>query len=295
MSTPATIATLKRPKVIIGASGLIGNAVKNACGENVVILSWHEVGAPSLVSRKDLLATYLASRVPHESCDYIIACGLTDPSAGRDRLFYSNFDFPTKLIEATRSSGTARWITFGTIHEKFDDCTQNNVYFQSKKMLSDWMIKAAAQMPGRLTHLRLHTVYGMPLNPRMFLGQIAQALKLNKPFNMSSGEQLREYHHVNDLALAVSGLLDRRSPWDTVLELNSGRPIRLADLAKAVFNAYGKAHLLHIGALTRPPAENLDKILHRTSADLLPVSRDPITGVIEVLREYLDSDTASVP
>ena len=41
-------------------------------------------------------------------------------------------------------------------------------------------------------------------HPFMFAGQMLDALEKEKPFKMSGGAQLREYHHVEDIAASVS-------------------------------------------------------------------------------------------
>ena len=52
-------------------------------------------------------------------------------------------------------------------------------------------------------HLHLHTLYGGRPQAHMFLGQMIRALERGAEFAMSSGEQLREYHHVHDIAGAM--------------------------------------------------------------------------------------------
>jgi nucleoside-diphosphate-sugar epimerase len=282
---------------LLGATGLLGRAVARRFGRDgaaageMVRLPWAEIGRAG--RRPEELAAYVAARLdPSVAYDFIIACGLIDPAARPEDLDYSNHLFPRRLIEATSRGTRHRYMTFGTIHENFPEAVAANPYFQSKLRLGAWIGQAAEgeELRSRLLHLRLHTIYGNPPSPIMFLGQLAHALKTGTRFRMSSGEQLREYVHVDDLAAAVRAMVGLSWNFGPVLELNSGNPVRLVDLARAVFRAFGREELLEVGAIGTPTGENRDRVFPRSDRGLLPQVRDPVDGVVEVLREHLRDD-----
>jgi nucleoside-diphosphate-sugar epimerase len=170
--------------------------------------------------------------------------------------------------------------------ENFPDVCAGNPYLASKLELSRW-IASQPLGEGRTLHVRVHTLYGGQPKPHMFLGQMIRALRDGKAFEMTSGEQLREYQHVADLAFAFEALLGldwREAHLGPLLEINSGKPVRLADLARAVFDACGHPELLKIGSLARPQGENLNRAFPPSPAWLLPAARDAIQGVVEAVR-----------
>ena len=124
-------------------------------------------------------------------------------------------------------------------------------------------------MPGRAIHLHLHTLYGGQPHPHMFLGQMIGALERGAEFHMTSGEQLREYHHAHDIAGAMLAGRDWESAREPV-HLSSGAPVRLADLARAVFAGSGH-RVAQVGApptaavISRPRVHTF-----RRSAAVLP-------------------------
>ena len=285
--------------VILGASGLLGKAVFNRfCketeySEKVSTISWKDIGHPDIGANPHQLARYLEENVGDLSdSDVIVASGLIN-SSDLEQLLYSNLEFPRNLIHAICTYSGSRLMTFGTIHERFDDAISHNAYFKSKYLLSQWISDFSAQhsLSERLLHIRLHTLYGLPLNPRMFLGQIAEALGTGSLFRMSSGEQLREYHHVEDIAECVFRLCQKQWNLGPVLEISSGEAIRLRDLAIAVFREFSREYLLRIGEIPAGEGENKNEIFKRSDSDLLPFSRNPVTGVIDVLRQHLEACT----
>ncbi|MGE0614929.1 MAG: NAD-dependent epimerase/dehydratase family protein [Bacteriovoracia bacterium] len=273
---------------LFGADGQIGSAVFQSL-QNLTSKVLHGGALVSLDWQADPTKWQQAlSAVSGGDWTVVVANGLTDPSFSEEKLIQANVLFPQRVTEAL-----ARWnprlLTIGTVFETFSAAAEKNPYFRSKRKLCTW-VEAQARRPegrGRFLHLRLHTVYGPDPRPHMFFGQIAASLRARQPFRMTLGKQLREYHHVDDIAASVVQVLRRSWEGMQVLELNSGQAIQLADLARALFEAFGKADLLQLGALPEPVAENRDRVFTRTSEEFLPSSREPIAGAIEAMRRAL--------
>ncbi|MBL0211799.1 MAG: NAD-dependent epimerase/dehydratase family protein [Holophagaceae bacterium] len=269
--------------VLFGARGQLGSALHSALDEGRGIRSyaWHEL--ESILDDPHGLRSKVFEDRP---CDVLFASGLTDPNEGAARLRRANVEFVQRVVAAAQGLD-ARFLTFGTIQEHFPNLCATNPYLDSKLELGGWMAVQAGnpRAAGRFLHLRLHTLYGGEPKPHMFIGQIVRSLRDQTVFRMSSGDQLREYHHADDVALGVRNLLQR--DWSDLpgpsLDLNSGEPLRLADLARGIFTAFGAAGLLEIGALERPAQENTREVFPRSPEWLLPASREPLSGVVEQL------------
>ncbi|RYF39747.1 MAG: NAD(P)-dependent oxidoreductase [Comamonadaceae bacterium] len=139
-----------------------------------------------------------------------------------------------------------------------------------------------------MQHLRIHTLYGggTPA-PFMFLGQMLEALRERRPFAMSSGRQLREYHHVDDDARAIGVIADR--PIAGVIEVNHGAPLSLNELATGVFAGLGCERLLHVGALPDPIEDNYGAELARPAFLEGLDFRDTVAGVVHELSAQLST------
>jgi nucleoside-diphosphate-sugar epimerase len=250
-----------RQVVLFGAGGQLGSAL-----------------ARRLPTAKH--ASWRAPALPDGPLDIVIANGLTDPKADAAALAAANVAFP-QHIAAMAAGRDARLLTLGSVMEKFPEACRANAYLAGKEELARWM--AARTPAGRCCHLRLHTVFGGPPHPHMFLGQMVQALAAGRTFRMSSGEQLREYHHADDIAGSIAALLSR--PWDkAIVEVSHGQPLRLAALARAVFAALGRTELLEIGAVAAAPGENRERTFPRSPDWLIGRPRETLPAVIDWVR-----------
>lgn len=272
-----------RDVLLFGGRGQLGSALQSVLEDHAVIRSfaWQEL--ESIVDDPSLLQ----SRISHDRpCDVLFASGLTDPNEGPLRLHRANVEFVRNVVNAAQGLD-ARFLTFGTIQEHFPQLCATNPYLESKLELGRWMAAQARTQSGtgRYLHLRLHTLYGGEPKPHMFIGQIVRSLRDRAVFRMSAGDQLREYHHAHDVAQGVRNLLRRE--WNELpgpmLDMNSGQPLRLADLARAIYKAFDASELLEIGALARPKQENTQEVFPRSPEWLLPASREPLSGVLEEL------------
>lgn len=209
---------------------------------------WSQDGASEKVSR------YFDHRTEDKSIVFI-ASGLLDPNLSEEELLRVNYVLPKNVIESASKLGI-KVITFGTVMEGL--IQSKNPYIQSKKKLHNY-VEMMAKNQRLVQHIQLHTHYGIGHpNSFMFLGQILHSIKTNRPFQMTSGRQLREYHHVEDEAAAIRLIAD--SSISGIVNLSHGKPVSLRAIAENVFDALGKSHLLQVGALPEPAEENYDQI-----------------------------------
>jgi nucleoside-diphosphate-sugar epimerase len=284
-----------RPTLLFGANGNLGTALRQATKDRpLVAMPWQETiswlqtdGAARW--RDSILDTFREKNL--QDADIVFAGGLTDPNSPPQALEEANALLPQRVILATRDMPGLRYLTFGTAMERFAGAAAANPYVASKARLAAWLKDQACapDLRGRVMHLQIHTLYGgSHALPHMFLGQMISALKAGRPFAMSAGTQLREYHHVADVAQAALRLLSRAQwPEEPILALSTGQPVRLADLATAVFTMMQRQTDLQIGALSSPPAENFELVFEPAPDWLLGTPREPVTGVAEWVRDMV--------
>jgi nucleoside-diphosphate-sugar epimerase len=249
---------------------------------DVRAIGWGEVAG---LDAGALLARLERELEGAQACDVVFANGRTDPRFSPSELLFSNFEFPQLVVETLGARvRDARFLTLGTIMERFPAACAANAYLASKARLGQWMAEQSARA---FAHVRLHTVYGGAPKRHMFLGQMADAISSGKVFKMSSGQQLREYHHAEDIALSLAAILEREWDFGSAVEISSGAPLRLCDLARGVFSSFGKESLLEVGAISGASGENTEQVFPRSEAWLLPASREPLAGVVESLREFV--------
>ena len=265
---------------LIGARGRLGQAIVNEYADSEIFSldrsvyeGWSRTGVADLVSR-------YFDRHSNENATVFVASGLLDSRLSQDELLSVNYHLPKNLIDGAAKLGI-KVITFGTVMEGL--LKLKNPYIQSKCALRDYVNVVVAQgWPA--THLQIHTLFGLGLpSPFMFLGQMLSAIRVNQPFKMTSGRQLREYHHLTDEAKAIRQIANSACPG--TLNLSHGKPLSLNTIAESVFQALGKSDLLHIGTLPEPPDENYEKILKPTEIVQQTTFRDSLPAIIQYMQE----------
>jgi nucleoside-diphosphate-sugar epimerase len=188
------------------------------------------------------LVNYLDGSTNRVNIFYCI--GNTNPNAPTEALDTLNFELPKSIAKASIDL-PIRLITFGSVHE---ESKISNPYMDSKRKFRDYLVNQDSNF--NWNHFQLHTLYSEMLpKPYMFLGQMLQALSVRGKFKMSSGTQLRQFHHTSDVVDAIDSLLPGIEV-NSVLQVSSNDSIRLVDLASTIFLQLGELEKLEIGTLT---------------------------------------------
>lgn len=277
--------------ILIGYTGQLGGALSDALrsrGDTVVNVNTKSVK----------LLTDDATRLPpaaieclqaNHPTDVICAAGEVDPNAPESRLFEANVELPLAIYRAIRSTrGTHRFFTFGSVHESVVELGADNRYLNSKRrLLEERKAEMSREEGPQWNHIQLHTLYGgLRSHSHMFLGQIEEALRTSNDFEMSSGDQLREYHHVEDVAKNVLSILERTG-YENTLDLSSGEPLSLKEIATSIFQHFGAEKQLHLGTLPDPAGEIYTPQFKRSPS--LFVYRPAIPNILRWLESRMES------
>lgn len=268
-----------RIPLVLGANGMLGSSIvkqlkipsKNLISRDMY-LNWGET-----TTKRSILESL--SGFDLSKADFFVATGITDPRLDSKLLWGLNYHLPRNLINATINSGS-RVITFGTIHENF---SIDNEYFASKRALGDFFKNFGT---ANNKHFLLHTLYNNDVPPEhMFLGQMFRSLKADTSFSMSNGEQLREFHHVDDIAIAVLKLL--QGAEKSYLDVSAGFGIQISELAQEIFKAFGLLDRLQLGVFPSPIGDNFDIVFNMTNGLARDDFRDPIVEIPRVFKRLL--------
>lgn len=172
--------------------------------------------------------------------DYLInTIGITSPNYSLESLRRVNLEFPKYLYHLSKKF-ELNLITLGSVHENYPNLFLNNNYMIVKKELKSFLEENSY---ANSFHFQFHTWYGgARLKKEMFLGQIITALRNNSIFLMSSGKQIREYHHIEDDALCLLDVLTYANFGRQVIE--HGNPLTLQEIAFHIFSYFDRTHLL---------------------------------------------------
>ena len=267
--------------VLLGGTGILGSGLISTLSEkNILRTSRSEIDSWFGSSGCTNMINYFSKL--DKNATVINALGITDPKASIEDLEELNSLLPSRILR-TLGNLDMKLITFGSILESNTTLASVNSYLKSKQDFFN-RIQASPSTKNHL-HLQLHTIYGSERSHRhMFIEQIFRSLRNKSEFVMSTGFQVREYHHIHDEVSAVIALIEKGHYG--VLQLNAGNAIPINALATAVFNDFKQADLLKFN----PALDGVEvfNIYYQKNPHLQFMSfRDPILGVIEYLKNKL--------
>ena len=271
---------------VLGSRGRLGQAIVSSFASNQVVAldrsvysDWWRADAVDHISQ------YFESQGTLNGNIYI-AAGIIDPGLPADEHHRVNFLLARNVIEGAAIVGM-RTITFGTVMENLIGDKTTNPYFLSKIKLGNFVSEFTTKSNLAL-HIRINTLYGGGLPDKfMFLGQLFYSIANRTIFNMSSGEQLREYHHIDDEISAISKLVE--AELTGAVDLCHGAPVTLRKLALYVFEQFNCLELLKIGALSGPPNDNYGILFERPALLKELMFRETLPSIVEYLRLCKDS------
>jgi nucleoside-diphosphate-sugar epimerase len=112
----------------------------------------------------------------------------------------------------------------------------------------------------------------------MFLGQIFHAITSKDMFYMSGGEQIREYHHIDDDAEAIVELT--KNTGGGLIDISHGEPEKLKDIAISLFDHFNSRELLNIAARAADENDNTKLVFKRTDNLLNSLFRPTISSLV---------------
>jgi len=217
-----------------------------------------------------------------DEVDLFNCAGITNANADVDEITSANFRLPVFLSEQSAILDY-RLITFGTVMEQIPKYAMSNPYLESKLRFYNEYLSNTHWANSNL-HIQMHTLYGgKRIHPHMFLGQIYSALIHKKSFKMSRGLQIREYHHVDDVAKAIRLLEETQQ--NGVNNISHGLPEKLKDIAESIFNHFSAVNLLKLSSGSMDENDNRELIFKKSKEIPEMYFRPTIVNIIQWLEE----------
>lgn len=188
--------------------------------------------------------------------------------APASEMIRANVLWPLSLLEASLEAGCRLFISTDTFFAKAGvDYPHMRGYIQSKRDFCDWARLAAQAVPdGRVVNLRLEHVYGPGDRTTKFVPHLVERLRRHEAaIDLTSGDQLRDFVFVEDVAQAYATVLrqrDRLPPGFSELEVGTGQAVELRTFVETAAAALASRSALRFGALPHRAGE-----IMRSSAD----------------------------
>ena len=167
-----------------------------------------------------------------------------------------------RLIQGAAAAGCRRVVVTGTCFEYaqgggvFSEASPIdplNLYAASKRSLCLIAERYCAENRISLAWPRLFYLYGPRENEKRLMPYVINRLLAGENCPLTAGTQVRDFLHVADVASAVcDGAL---SAVDGPLNIGSGVPVTVAEVAREIGRQLGGEDLLALGAQPTPPGD----------------------------------------
>jgi len=267
--------------LIVGANGNFSLALQEILGDNSYrVIDKNLYG--NWENSESKLTSVIRKNFEEYNTKYLInTVGIISKNYNPEFVKYWNYCFPKHLYQICENLNLTL-VTLGSVHENIPDMPTGNPYLESKKSLEQFLVTKEFR---NSLHFQFHTWYGgKNVNPEMFLGQLITSIRDGRFFNMSSGNQVREYHHVIDDATCVltnleNGMLGTHS-------ISHGELLTLEEIARKLFRHFDCENLLKLNQISSPNIEVTNRVA-------LPVYtfktkfRPTIEGLIEYVAKKI--------
>ena len=180
-----------------------------------------------------------------------------------EKNLFSNYFFLknilTKGLRKLAVTGTCfeYGIQNGALSENMET-KPNNPYGLAKDTLRKFLEQLQDTIDFEFKWIRLFYVYGKGQNPNSILSQLEQALENGQTFfNMSGGEQLRDYLPVEDVAEYIVKIAIQNRITG-IINCCSGTPISIKDLVTKYLKKTNKRINLNLGHYPYPEYEPME-------------------------------------
>jgi dTDP-6-deoxy-L-talose 4-dehydrogenase (NAD+) len=182
-------------------------------------------------------------------------------------LFHIEQNLPADylLIKTLVAAGLPRVMVTGTCFEygMQEGCLAEDgptrpetPYGLAKDTLRKGLEMLARQLPFQLTWVRLFYMHGSGQHARSLMAQLDQAIaRGDSHFNMSGGEQLRDFLAVHQVATILADLADHPARASGIYNCCSGQPVSVRNLVEARLREKGAAMQLNLGYYPYPDYE----------------------------------------
>jgi nucleoside-diphosphate-sugar epimerase len=161
------------------------------------------------------------------------------------------------LLGALIADGCKRFVGAGTCFEyemrerllREDDAARPaTLYAAAKLSLGETGLQLARRKGARFAWGRVFYPYGPQEDPRRAVPGVIAALLASRSFPATTGEQVRDYVHVEDVAGGFASMLE--SAAEGTYNISSAAPVSMRQLFTSIAERLGRPDLIEFGKMT---------------------------------------------
>lgn len=251
--------------LLTGATGFLGSHLLDgllANGLEVVVLKRSGSNTARIAARMADVSSHDVDRVPLKEVfertpiDAVVHAATCYGRRGEtvSEVIATNVLFGMQLLETAAEFKVPTFLNTGTFSAKGGELPQGLAsYVLTKRHFSEYGACFAADAGIVFVDMQLEHVYGPADDETKFVPGLIRALLDERPtFDLTLGEQRRDFVYVRDVVAAYLKVLERRADFpgpSLRVEVGSGEAVALADFVRLARDLAGSLTELRFGAL----------------------------------------------
>jgi UDP-glucose 4-epimerase len=201
---------------------------------------------------------------------HLAAAGVTEPFLPIEQAVDVNVSGTVHVLEASYDVGVQRFVHVGTAYEHRNAESErglNNPYVASK--ISAWLFWRAFVEKWTIDSVavRLYHVYG-PQQLRGLLPAAMRAAQRAEVFNMTPGEQRRDFIYITDVIEALLIALGAPNIHNNTYDIGTGIGLQVRTVVERIFQQMKSQGRYVLGALDYRPHEEMELVAAPTAAQI---------------------------
>jgi CDP-paratose synthetase len=160
-------------------------------------------------------------------------------------LIKTNLLFPLEILECAAKNVKLFINTSTSLPDEL------NYYEMTKKQFSSYAKKIADEKGINFLNVKMEHMYGPGEDSSRFMPSLIRKILNNEKVDMTKGEQARDFIYIEDAIEAYSAIIQNAGIFlgFKEIEVGSGMPIKIRDLASTIKSMTGSKSILNLGAI----------------------------------------------
>ncbi|WP_044557186.1 NAD-dependent epimerase/dehydratase family protein [Halobacteriovorax marinus] len=160
--------------------------------------------------------------------------------------------------------------------------------YSFSKTCTKYLAETFARVYGLpVAYVRPSIAYGPRQNPDMFISSLCTTLLKGERFQMSSGEQRRDFIYIDDLVELFMAIINFNSPVTGTFNAGGGSSVQIKKIAMMIADKLSSESLIDIGHIKTRALESDEHLLDNSKASSL-LNWNPTTSLEEGISKTVE-------
>ena len=139
-----------------------------------------------------------------------------------------------KIDKFIQIGSSSEYGAITTPHQENNKCSPKSSYGKSKLLITKYLLNAVKKYTFNANIIRLFQVYGKKQNKNKIIPFLIDKCKKNKKFDLTAGNQTRDFCYIDDVVEAIFLLLNKKKIRGEIFNIGYGQSITIKSLTKLI-------------------------------------------------------------